>query len=183
MSPLLSTLLSFSRLMVVIYPLDSNFKNREFILKCCVLMYGLATTLVTGFVVTFKHVFSSVPFRLCSPFIDPTYYNIMLTETSCFLVCLQFSVYFLNILLNSKTIFQLKASKFSQSQSIASLLTQFSILTVSNTICWVSNGVIFLICMFTDEFSIIMITWIVIGVTSVNSVTNSILFIVIAARK
>ena len=112
LSPLLSSFMSFSRLMVVMYPLDSNLKNSKFVLKSCILMYGLATTLMTGFVITFRHVYSSVPFRLCSPFIDPAHSNMMLTIISCVLVCLQLSVYFLNILFNSKTIFQLKGSKF-----------------------------------------------------------------------
>ena len=72
LSPLLSIFISFSRLMVVIYPLNSNFKKRKFVLKCCILMYSFTATLVTSYIITFRHVYSSVPFRLCSPFIDPT---------------------------------------------------------------------------------------------------------------
>ena len=180
-SPLLSIFISFSRLMVVIYPLNSNFKKRKFVFKCCILMYGLTATLVTNYIITFRHVYSSVPFRLCSPFIDPTNSNMMLRTATFVVVCLQFTVYILNILISSKIIVELKRS-VGQKHNIASLLTQFSILTVSNTICLISSGVIFLICMFTDEFSIIMITWVVIAVTSVNCVTNSILFIVVIAR-
>ena len=183
LSPLLSSFMSFSRLMVVMHPLDSKFKNTKYVLKGCILMYGLAATLVTGFVVTFNYMYSSVPFRLCSPLIDPTHSSMVLTVTTCVLVCLQFSVYFSNILFNSKTILKLKDSNFSQKQSIASLLTQFLILRVSNTICWVPSGIIFVICMFIDEFSIIMVTWVVIAVTSIHPVTNSILFIVTTARR
>ena len=183
LSPLLSSFMSFSRLMVVMYPLDSKFKNTQYILKGCILMYGLAATLVTGFVVTFNYMYSTVPFRVCSPFIDPTHSNMMLTVTTCVLVCLQFCVYFSNILFNSKTISELKDSNFSQKQSIVSLLTQFFILRVSNTICWVPSGIIFLICMFTNEFSIIMVTWVVIAVTSVHPITNSVLILVTTARR
>ena len=181
LSPLLSIFISFSRLMVVLYPLNSNFKKRKFVLKCCILMYILAATFVTGYTITFRHVYSSVPFRLCSPFIDPTNSNIMLRTATFVVVCLQFIVYILNIVFSSKIILELKRS-VGQKHSIASLLTQFSILTVSNTICWIPSGVIFLICMFTDEFSITMVAWVVIAVTSVHSVTNSILFIVATAR-
>ena len=181
LSPLLSIFISFSRLMVVIYPLNSNFRKRKFVLKCCILMYSLAAILVTAYMITFKHVYSSVPFRLCSPFIDPTNSNMMLTTVTFVVVCLQFIVYILNILISIKIFLELKRS-VGQKHNITSLLTQFSILTISNTICWVPSGIIFLIRMFTYEFSIIMITWVVIGVTSVNSVTNSILFIVTTAR-
>ena len=79
LSPLLSIFISFSRLMVVRYPLNSNLKKRKFVLKCCILMYGLTATLVTSYIITFRHVYSSVPFRLCSPFIDPTNSNMMLS--------------------------------------------------------------------------------------------------------
>ena len=182
LSPLLSIFISFSRLMVVIYPLNSKFRKRKFVHKCCILMYGLVATLVTGYIIIFRHVYSSVPFRLCSTFIDPTNSNLMLRTTTFFVVCLQFIVYILNILLNSNIILELKKS-FDQKQNITSLLTQFFILTVSNTICWIPSGIIFVICMFTEEFSIIMITWILIAVTSVHPVTNSILFIVTTLRK
>ena len=138
--------------------------------------------MVTGYIITFRHVYSIVPYRLCSPLIDPTNSNIMLTTATFAVVCLQFIVYILNILFNSKIILELKRS-ISQKHDIASLLTQFSILTVSNTICWIPSGIIFVICFVTEEFSIIMVTWVVVAVTSVHPVTNSILFIVTTIRK
>ena len=189
LSPLLSSFLSFSRLMVVMYPLDSILKNKKIVLKCCILMYGLATTIVIPFVITFRHVYGSVPFRLCSPFIDPTHSNMMLRVTTCIVVFLQYVVFCLNIVFNSKTISELKGSKgkvktpVTQKHSVTSLLTQFSILTVSNTFGWILSGIIFLICMFIAEFSVIMITWVVTAVSGIKSITNPIVFIVTTVRK
>ena len=182
LSPLISSFISFSRLMVVMYPFNSNFRNRKFVLRCCITMYGFATTLVIGFSITFRYVFSSVQFRLCSPFVDPTHSNMMLTGATCVVVGLQFVVHFLNILCSSKVISLLKNS-IDKKENITSLVTQFCILAISNTVCWIFSGIIFLMCMFTDEFSIIMVTWIVIKITSVNSITNSIIFITTTLRK
>ena len=182
LSPLLSGLMSFSKFMVVIFPFDSNFKNRKFVLNCCISMYGFVATLVMAFTATFRHLYSGVPFRLCSPFINPIHSNVMLTIAACAVVILQFSVSFLEILFNSKIILELKNSVH-QKQNITSLVTQISILTVSKTFCWIPSCVIFLICMFTDEFSIIMVTWVVVTVTSIHSVANSFIFIVTTARK
>ena len=182
LSPMLSSFMSFSRLMVVIYPLNSKYKCKKFILKCCILMYVLTATLVTSYVIAFKHVYSSVPFRLCSPFIDPSHSNVMLRVTTCVVVCLQFIVYFTNIVFNNKIILILKSSTVKK-YNLSSLFTQFSIATVSNTLCWIPSGIIFLFCMFTDEFSIVMVAWVVITMASVHSVTNSVLFIVTTARK
>ena len=182
LSPLISSFISFSRLMVVMFPFNSNFRDRTFVLRCCVTIYGFATTLVICFSITFRYVYSSVPFRLCSPFIDPTHSNMMLTVATCFVVGLQFTVHFLNILFSSKMICILKDS-IGKKHNIASLVTQSCILTISDTVCWISSGIIFLICMFTDEFSIIMVTRVVIKITSVHSITNSIIFIITKSRK
>ena len=157
LSPLLSIFMTLSRMMVVLYPLNSNFKNGNFVLKCCILMYVLATTLVTGFVVIFKHMHDSVPFRLCSPFIDPTHSNIMLQIITYVVVCQQFVMYFLNILFNRKIILELKNS-IGQKDNVTPLILQFSVSTASNTLCWIPSGIIFLICMLIDEFSITLIT-------------------------
>ena len=90
LSPLLSSFLSFSRLMVVMYPLDSSFKNKRFVLKCCILMCGITITIMMTFIITFRHRYMSVPFRLCSPFIDPTQSNVMLRIATCVVLSLQF---------------------------------------------------------------------------------------------
>ena len=107
LSPLVSGLMSFSKFMVEIFPFDSNFKSRKFVLNCCILMYGFVATLVLAFTATFRHLYFSVPFRLCSPFINPIHSNVMLTIATCAVVILQFSVYFLEILFNSKIILEL----------------------------------------------------------------------------
>ena len=64
-------LLSFSRLMVVIHPLDTEFKSPKFILKCvflmcvCVALFSFLITLL----VKFKQ--KLLPTSMCSPFINP----------------------------------------------------------------------------------------------------------------
>ena len=126
--------------------------------------------------------YSSVPFRLCSAFIDPTHSNMMLRVVTCVVVCLQFVVYFFNILFNIKTILELKSS-IGQKQNVTSACTQFSILTIANTLCWIPSGTIFLICIFNYKFSIVMVTWVAITITSVHPVTNSVLLIATTARK
>ena len=182
LSPLLNSFMSFSRFMVVIYPLNSKFKNRKFVLKCCILTKVIAIAIVTGFITTFRYAYSDIPFRLCSPFIDPTHSNRMLRFATYGVVYLQFIAYFSNILFHSAIISKLNNS-ISQKRNFSFLSTQLSILTISNTVCWIPSGIIFLICIFTDEFSIIMITWVVISITSVQPATSSILFIVITSRR
>ena len=189
LSLLLSCLMSFSRMMIVIYPFDSKFRNKTFVLKYCILMCGFTAILVMGFTVIILYFYGSLPFRLCSPFIDPTHSNMILRIATCFVVCLQFTIYILNVLFKSKTILELKDFRekaqisLSQKDYITSSLVQFSVLTMSNTLCCIPSGIIFLICMFIDEFSIHMVTWVVITVSSVNSITNPTVFIITTVRK
>ena len=184
-----SSFIALSRLMIVMYPLDSNFKKRNFLIKCLILIYSLVTTLVMAFILTFRHLYFHVPFRLRSPFIDPTYSTVMLTVATSVVVCFQFIVYFLNIILNSKTVLELNSSKEkvqfkgNHDHTVASLVTQFYILTLSSTLSWIPSGIIFLICMFIEAYSIVIVTWVVLTVSSVNSVTNPIVFIVTTVRK
>ena len=189
-SPLLSGFISFSRLMVVMYPLNSSFKNKKFALKCWISVCGLTITIVMAFIITFRHMYTNVPFRLCSPFIDPTQSNVMLRIATCAVVSLQFLVYFSINYFNSKTIFELQSLKekvqtpVSQKHYVTSWLTKFFVLTLSSTFSWIISGVIFLICMFIfNEYSIIIITWVATTVSGVNSITNPILLIVTTARK
>ena len=189
LSPLFISFIALSRLMVVMYPLDSNFTKRKFVLKCLILICSLVIILVIGFIVTFRHLYSNVPFRICSPFIDPTHSNVMLTVATFVVVCFQFIVYFLNIILNSKTVLELKGSKEkvqfkgNHDHTVASLLTQFYILTMSSTLSWIPSGITLLICMSIDDFSIVMVMWVVLTVSSTNSITNPVIFIVTTTRK
>ena len=189
LSPLFSSFIALSRLMVVMYPLNSNFTKRKFVLKYLILIYSLATTLEMGFIVTFMHLYSKVPFRICSPFIDPTHSTMMLTVATFVVVCFQFIVYFLNIILSRKTVLELKGSKGkvqfkgNHDHTVVSLLKQFYILTLSSTLSWIPNGIILVICMFIEAYSIVIVTWVVLTVSSINSVTNPIVFIVTTTRK
>ena len=106
------------------YPLVLNFKNGKFVPKCCFLMYGLTAILITGFMITFRYVHDSVPFRISSPFADPTHSNVILTIATCVVLCLQFIVFFLNIVFSSKMIFQLKSS-IGQHHFIVSVVVPF----------------------------------------------------------
>ena len=71
-SPFLLSILSFSRILIFLYPFESKFKdaayNFKIVLKICTLLmsFSLVTTLITRFL------FVELPIALCLPFIDPT---------------------------------------------------------------------------------------------------------------
>ena len=50
LSRLLNNFISFTRFMVVMYPLDSNLKSKTVVLRCCILMYSLAAIIVVIYI-------------------------------------------------------------------------------------------------------------------------------------
>ncbi len=72
MSPLLLCFLSLSRVMVVIHPLDTNFKDTKFVLKYLTLFCAGCLFLACGLTIIQWALNSFIPNNLCSPFIDPT---------------------------------------------------------------------------------------------------------------
>ena len=72
LSPLLLSYMSFSRLMVVMSPLDSKFKESKFNLHCVFSLFCWTLVLTTGITITVWTLYNNVPFSLCSPFVDPS---------------------------------------------------------------------------------------------------------------
>ncbi len=69
-SPLLLIFLSVSRIMVVVSPMDTKFKNMNFVLKGLVIIFCLGILISTVFVTAMWISSGEIPMALCSPFID-----------------------------------------------------------------------------------------------------------------
>ena len=88
LSPLLSGLMSFARMMIIMYPLNSQFKRKQFTLSCCIYLWGFVSLPMSILTVAHWYTYSSLPFRLCSPFVDPSHSQITLKFITCFVVFL-----------------------------------------------------------------------------------------------
>ncbi len=89
LSQLLFFFLPLSRLMVVLYLMDTQFKIKSFVTKC--LWWQLLTTLLTA--ASFTGITSimqeNIPTTMCLPFIDPTHISILVVILACVAVLLQ----------------------------------------------------------------------------------------------
>ena len=82
-------LLSFSSLMIVVYPVETRFKNPKFISNCLASMFRLSLSLVFLATFTIKTHMKHVPTPLCLPFVDPTKSEVELTIITWFLILSQ----------------------------------------------------------------------------------------------
>ena len=77
---------SFSSLMIVIYPVETRFKNPKFISNCLASMYILSLSLVFVGTFTMERQMEHVPTPLCLPFVDPTKSKVELTVITWFVI-------------------------------------------------------------------------------------------------
>ena len=89
LSLLLISFLSFMRTAVVLYPLKRKFKQRNVVVKCILSMLLFAVMLSIIISAVQWVIFTRIAFKLCTPFVDPTGSNTLVTGITWFFVILQ----------------------------------------------------------------------------------------------
>ena len=140
---LLILVMSSSRLMIVIHPLQTKFKNKSFIrrITICILLFSSLFSIFMTCFVKLLHGTLSTP--ICFPFIDPSHSLHVLQGLTWFAVISHSitltAIFYLNILLvqnikisceNSENILK---SKF----TYGSLIRQLFLLNMSILLCWI----------------------------------------------
>ena len=189
LSPCSLFILSFSRLMVVMHPLNTRFKETKFVLKCIFGIFFSVLILSLGVTILLWVIYFHIPLNLCSPFVDPTNQVILIKITTWFTVICQLSAIILILIIYIVLIKELRKSQqrmkkaTSRQKSNTTLIVQIIIITGSNILCWIPTGVIYLVSMFMKKYPVIMVIWTTIVVTPINSIINPIVFIFTSIRK
>ena len=188
-SPLLLCFLSFSRLMVVKNPFDSNFKKSSYVLKC-ILCFFILSVLISALLTTIIRIqHSHLPMSLCSPFIDPTDKLTMIKVLTWFSTIIQIIAILFIIIVYISLVRSLRMMKgkikeaILEQKSNRSLIIQLMVVTFSNILCWIPSGTIYLTSMFLDKYPIKMLIWTTITLTTINSIINPLVFVVTTFRK
>ncbi len=191
LNPLLLFILSYSRYHVVVFPLNSWFRN-----PVCVRKYLLVSTSVCfafGLVFTILTRLLSadggVPFSLCLPFADTTK-NMATTDVVVWTVAIfNIVVAFLIATVSIKTFLALLKSQTVMAESKSRKLSwigvavQLVAFTVSNMLCGVPSSITHVICTFLDQYPIEVLSWVHITVSSLNSILIPLVFIITTLRK
>ena len=186
-SPFLLSVLSFSRIMVFLYPFDSKFKdpvyNLRIVLNICtfLMFFSLVTTLITRFL------FVELPISLCLPFIDPTNSFVTFKMITWVVAIVQLAasiviiILYLKLFKWQKLLNQILA--FPRQKSNNSVIVQLLTTSFSNILCWFPSSTVFLICIFATQYPISMIVWTTVVIMPINSIINPLIFIVTTLRK
>lgn len=188
-SPLLLSFSSLTRLMIVVHPFHTDFKETKYGMKILVSM-TLVTLIITG-CLTFASwvVYGYVPISLCSPFLDPT--DVMVTTKifTWLVFCVQVAaiifvaiIYIILATEVKKSQQQLQGST-SQQRPNTTIFVQIIVVTASNILCWIPSGVIYLISMFMERYPTEMLVWTTVAVVPINSIVNPTTFIITTLKK
>ena len=188
MSPLIICFLSLSRLMIVMNPIKTTFKETGIVVKeisCLLVFCSLLTVTVTT--VTWITV-KVIPISLCSPFVDPTHSVLIVQILACLVISVEMLAVNFILFVHQKLVLQLQKSQNMLHYSVAkarskkSLEMQLLILTVSAILCWIPTCITYLVCMVMDQYPTNLVPWVMVAVTPVNSVVYPAVFVVNAAR-
>ncbi len=191
LNPLLLFILSYSRYHVVVFPLNSCFKNpvlvRKYLLAstCICFAFGMVFTTLTRVL----SADGGVPFSLCLPFADTTKTmattDIVVWTVAIFTIVVTFLIAAISI----KTFLALKKSQTVMAESRSKKLSQKGVavqlvaVTVSNMLCGVPSSVAYVTCIFLDQYPIEVLSWVHITVSSLNSILIPLVFVITTLRK
>ena len=164
----LALFLSFGRLMVVLYLLDSKFKVKHFVSQR--LLFVVCTlgflSVSAGLVLKFTN--WKTPSILCSPFIDPSSSSLavrliasvlLFSQTSAILFMTgMYTCMVQNIEKSNKTM------QISSQSDTFPVVTQVVTLIVSNSITWIVPTTIYLVCLFLNYYPKDTLAWITVTI-------------------
>ncbi len=178
MVPYFLSVLTFARLMVIIYTFYSNFKQYSFVLKLIVavtaiiLFFPLLTTLNTSG----KEI---IPSSLCSPFIDHTNSLFEIKMATIVVSGAQFLSLFFILTGCFKIVWFLRTKDevLKRKKKYTKIVVQLAIVTISNVICWVPFCTIYITALFTTSISFPTLKWNTILIVPINSLINPFVFL------
>ena len=145
--------LSLSRMLVVLYPIDSKLKNVRYVLKVLVSIY--VTTLIFSLLIAFilKNSKMVITTTLCLPFIDPTGGVLLVKVVTWFVSMTQTITSVSIIVFHTVLVAKLKDSqknimKSKGYKSNIALLVQLITVSVSNVLCWFPSNAMYIAALF-----------------------------------
>ncbi len=186
--PLCLCMMSVARLMVVAHPMSTKFKKQKFVLRCLLWVFFL----VFGFVLCMSLLtwafYSNIPLGVCSPFVDPTHNVILIKLSVSFAVAVQMSAAIVNFNVYIQLVVAILQSRSKIQEAVSThrsnipLLVQVIVLTVFEIAHCIPSCVIYIFCL-SNEFSIQMVVWATILISTIYSCTTASVFLTTAVRK
>ncbi len=186
-SQLVLSLFSLSRMMVVVHPMDTKFKQTNFVCKCLFTLAGISFCLTAAFIVSIRIFLGSFPTPLCSPFVDTIHQSIIIfiLATSLFVSQTFTSV---SMIVEHATLVkyyknsQKHIHKSTKSSDTKYLVTQLTLLPLSCFCCWFPMNLFYVVAMATGKFPVNIFIWGTIAIFPLNSWFHPTIFVIWQVR-
>ena len=183
LSRCLICLLALERLMVVLYPFNTKFKETKYVLKYIFFLWINCLTFNIFITVRKQVISEELTNNICFSFIDPSSLTPLTKMIVYFIIILQSIATLFTPLCYLTLIYELLKSQGNvlfntfNVQSKTLLFVHLVVIVLSSMLSWIASSAIYLAAMFGDKYPIDMISWTVVVVIPVNSIVNSIVFL------
>ncbi len=180
--------LSLSRMMVVVYPMDTRFKRTKFVIRSLCAFTSTSLLVCVPITVTVKLTLGYLPTPVCSPFFDPAnnaaIFPLLIWSVSISqLVSAAAIVVFHVLLVQNLHKSQRKLRKSNSQDTKSSLVVQLVVITISNISCWFSANTVYILTMFVGKYPTELILWTTVSSLPFNSVLIPAVFVGTSIRK
>lgn len=179
-------LLSLSRMMVVVYPFDSNFERVSFVLKVITNCSILSTVISLLAVFITMFVSGELSSKYCVLVFNPTVSTfstfllwIFITLkflSTCFVLC----SHIVTIVKSKKS--ELKVNK-AENQDTFVMTIQLVLIFISVAICWLSIDAIYITTAFVSSYPLELIPWTLAIIVPFNSIVFPVILIAFILRR
>ncbi len=186
LDPMLLFHLSFSRFMIVIDPINSNYKASRFTLRSVLFLFIPTAIIITTTSLAIYLLQESIPTSLCLYFVDPANFAWSTKVLTGLVTFVQFSatagICVIHNLLVQGAKKSKKLSKSKPTTWLTSLLVQLYLISLSNILCWIPTNIIYIVSLTMSQYPTELIIWTAAALVPLNSVINPIVFISTSVR-
>ena len=182
LSSLLQILLTSARLMVVLHPLGTKFKDAKFIRRSIFSIFCISFVISLLGLILFQMTRNSNLLDLCLPFLDPTnsivstkiitWFVVLLQTVSSVVISVMYALLFQKIK-KSKNINENTKLHADFNLSIKLFATSFLII-----LCWFPINILYVSLMFFSSYSMNIVMWLLVIALPLNSITNPLISII-----
>ncbi len=179
MSPAVLNFLAISRLLVVLYPMNVDYKSFAFVRKYIfgIICFSTATSLLVWLLYYFAEGIKSLTLPLCSLVGVTEGFLVVKTFTlfvSVLLIVCSITILIFNICLLCNLKKESAVKKKSKLKT--KTLVQIIVVTTSNLLCWIPSSIIYILSFALIDYSTNLLVWTITAVVPINSIVNPIVF-------
>lgn len=182
----MSVVLSVSRLMVVLYPFDSNFKRASYTLEIARNCTGLSFLISLLFTLITKFVIGNISVKFCVPLFSLNS-SILFVNLIWLLVICQLLLAISLPGIHIATVITVKKSERNfpgkQREGNTALTVQLFLSAFCTGCCWISRSVICITALFLDLYPLELIPWTTVTIVPLNAVTMPTILIVFLVKR